>query len=274
MDTWRLLEPERLAGRFHMAIDDGLARQSPPQPVFRFYFWQPPAISLGYHQSEQNILFDNCQNDGIDVVRRPTGGRAILHAEELTYTVILPRDSRIASGGVHAVHNRISQALAQGLQSAGFDVKLNKEPVDLREHYGHHPGKMACFTAATPYELQIDGKKVVGSAQRQYPDTILQHGSILTGKRHRDIVRYLAESEDNRELLRDEFRNTTTELDDNSGYSINTDKLMHSILLAFASYFHIEWEYDSLSTREREQLFACANEFELFTSKYDSVTAK
>jgi lipoate-protein ligase A len=198
-------------GDRNMAIDlewmEKVARRG-DRGVIRFYQWQPYCLSLGHHQSWDSVDHERCCKDGIDVVVRPTGGRAVLHAEELTYSVILPVDEL---GSVHHVYRRISEALAEGLRAVGVPAHVARQGDDLRSHYRSVPGA-SCFSSSTEYEIQIDGRKIVGSAQRRSDGAMLQHGSILIGPFHRRIVNYLKLTPEQRHQMEKVLIEKTTEL--------------------------------------------------------------
>ena len=160
-------------------------------PTLRLYRWKPWAISLGYNQDESDINVARAISEGIDVVRRPTGGRAILHAEELTYCVIMEAGRR----SILQVYNEISRALVRGLALYGVSVSLQKSQPDFREEY-RQSSSIPCFSSSARYEIEWRGRKLVGSAQRRFGsgdrDVVLQHGSILCGPAHRLLSRYLA----------------------------------------------------------------------------------
>ena len=131
------------------------------------------------------------QSAGIDVVRRPTGGRAILHANELTYSVVM----QVRGKNVLNVYEDISRALIVGLQELGASVAIEKSQPHFPSLY-RSSSSVACFSSAGRYEIKYNGKKLVGSAQRRYAvvngeEVVLQHGSILLGSEHKQIVDYL-----------------------------------------------------------------------------------
>ena len=152
-------------------------------PVLRFFLWRPPAISLGYLQSESDIDAEKCARDGIDIVRRPTGGRAILHSAEFTYSVTIPPWHPLAKMTILQTYNEISRALALGLRNLGIPAKLARGTGRI------NPKNPSCFSSTSRYELVVDGKKLVGSAQRRKNggmyirnDELIDHG--LTGYPH------------------------------------------------------------------------------------------
>ncbi len=160
-------------------------------PTVRVFRWQPWSVSLGHHQNVEDIDVRKCAADGIDVVRRPTGGRAILHAEELTYSVVMP----IGRRSVLEVYNAISKALLQGLHLFGVDAQLQRSQPKFGEVY-RHASSIPCFSSSARYEIEWKGRKLVGSAQRRYNngcrEIVLQHGSILLGPAHVRLSEYIA----------------------------------------------------------------------------------
>lgn len=154
-------------------------------PTLRLYSWKPWAVSLGYNQSEQDIDRAKCSEYGFDIVRRPTGGRAILHANELTYSVVMYADGK----GITETYSMISKALVNGLAVLCPDVSYESSQPNFASLYKRQES-IPCFSASARYEVQVGGKKLVGSAQRRFsapdlPEVVLQHGSILLGPEHK-----------------------------------------------------------------------------------------
>src|SRR3984893_13338742 len=176
--AWRLLLDPPAAGGWNMAVDevllDGVAEGSAP-PTLRFYEWAPPCLSLGYFQPFEVVDVDGCRSLGVDVVRRPTGGRAILHDRELTYSVALPASELGHDGGVLPSYYRISLALQAGLPRLGAPATLAPESAACSLAV-HGP---VCFDRPSAHEILLHGRKLVGSAQMRRGGGILQHGSIL-----------------------------------------------------------------------------------------------
>jgi lipoate-protein ligase A len=175
---WRLLLDPPGTGAWNMAVDevllDGVAAGSAP-PTIRFYEWAPPCLSLGYFQAYEVVDAAGCRKLGVDVVRRPTGGRAILHDRELTYSVALPLRLLGDAGGVLPSYHRLSLALERGLRRLGVPVVLAPETA-AQSVPDHGP---VCFDRPSAYEILLGGRKLVGSAQVRRATGILQHGSIL-----------------------------------------------------------------------------------------------
>jgi lipoate-protein ligase A len=197
------------AGEFNMFADHWLARnfaEELDRPILRFYGWQPACISLGYHQNASDINQNRCRSEKIDVVRRPTGGRAILHAKELTYSVIYPYRNLDIQNFYRLIH--IPFVLA--LQEMGIPASFEPSQADFRNIYKTDRAFL-CFATSAKFEVEISGKKLIGSAQRVYENVILQHGSVLFGSQHRDLVDFLniPESRQN-EMKRYITEHTTT----------------------------------------------------------------
>jgi lipoate-protein ligase A len=168
-----------------MALDEAILeavsnRDSPP--TLRFYAWDPPCISLGVAQSIHDVDLERLGAKGWDLVRRSTGGRAILHTDELTYSIIAPSDNTHVAGGVLESYRHLSQGLVAGLQRLGMTVEIEPEKqLSIQER-----GNPVCFQAPSAYEITVNHKKLLGSAQVRRRSGILQHGTLpLSG----DITR-------------------------------------------------------------------------------------
>jgi lipoyl(octanoyl) transferase len=182
LNAWRLLVTEPADGATNMAIDEVLwrgRRAGTASPTLRFFAWSPPTVSLGYGQSlAEELSQDVCRALGVGLVRRPTGGSAIYHdgpERELTYSVAATNDDLGVGTDLLASYRWIARALARGLRELGAPVEI----VERRREYGPVPA--FCFARTGTYELELDGRKVVGSAQRRHGKSFLQHGSIVLG---------------------------------------------------------------------------------------------
>ncbi len=156
-----------------MAADEAVLNLFPKlkMPTLRFYGWVHPTLSIGRFQSVKEINLEECRRRGYEFVRRPTGGRAVLHDQELTYSVVCPVE--ILSESVVKSHEMLSEALALGLEQLGLQAKLTKGG-----RAAASSSTSACFAAPSWAELTVNGKKVIGSAQMRSKHAILQHGSI------------------------------------------------------------------------------------------------
>ena len=158
-----------------MAVDEFLFRSlgDEPRTFVRFYRWAKPTASLGYSQTVEKVLdLDYCRRNGIDVVRRITGGKLVLHHREITYSVA-SSDTEVFSSTLAESYRLISNALICGLEKMGLKARLAGPPPD-----SYRTGNMPCFAYPGLDEIEIDGRKIVGSAQKRVGRRFLQHGSI------------------------------------------------------------------------------------------------
>jgi lipoyl(octanoyl) transferase len=178
---WRLVVSTPAKGVWNMAVDEAflesiLAEDS--VPILRLYAWEPPCLSLGYGQGEADVDPERLSARGWDLVRRPTGGKAILHTDELTYSVIgSNRDPRL-TGGILASYLTLSGALATAMVKLGLDVDIQPSSKSGSGTISDGP---VCFEVPSPYEITSRGRKLIGSAQSRRGDAILQHGAIPLG---------------------------------------------------------------------------------------------
>jgi lipoate-protein ligase A len=196
---WRFLDTGFRSGAWNMAIDEAVLlshAQGLTPPTLRFFRWQPPCVSLGYFQSADDVDWEECARRGYDVVRRPTGGRAILHDEELTYSVVIADKEIVGGGSVLASYAALSQGLILGLRALGIEAHLegrkaygsmgvwereSSEVISPTPPHPHTPTPFSaanCFAAAARCDLVAGGKKIVGSAQMRRGGVILQHGAV------------------------------------------------------------------------------------------------
>ena len=214
--AWRFIDTAIANGYENMATDEAIylsCQQGNAPPTLRFYGWQPPAVSLGYFQKlESAVDMEECRRRGIDVVRRMTGGRAVLHHHELTYAVIAPENVHPFSPRVLDTYMTIGSCLLNALNGFG----LNAQWVALRDK---HRGDTAvprhetasCFSAPSWYEITVGGKKICGSAQKRGNGVLLQHGSILIDH-DPDVLAALLISRKGKEAFAREIDASTTSL--------------------------------------------------------------
>lgn len=198
-------------------------------PLLRLYAWQPWAVSLGANQRETDIDPQRCAERGFDLIRRPTGGRAILHADELTYCVVTP----LAEGQtIHDLYRDIHLVLREALLSLGAaGLDFEKSQPDFRTLYKTPNRSLPCFASAARYELQWQGRKLVGSAQRRYGTVVLQHGSILLGPGHEQLADVASLANDaERETMRSKLCAQTTTLSEICGRIISYEECAAAII--------------------------------------------
>jgi len=216
------------------------------ESVLRLYTWSPWSVSLGRHQVEGEIDRERCLADGIEIVRRPTGGRAILHAEELTYCVAMMANGQ----SVLQVYNAIGVALLRGLRAYGVHVSLEKSQPNFGTLY-RQTSSASCFSSSARYEIVLDKRKLVGSAQRRYGSgegtVVLQHGSILCGSAHLRLAEYLRlPDEGTRQAIRENLKSRTANLGDVMGNRVDFDLLSRCVKEGFEREWGITFQEHSL----------------------------
>ncbi|MHB1048934.1 MAG: lipoate--protein ligase family protein [Bacteroidota bacterium] len=244
--TWQFLNTGLRSGAYNMEFDVRRAEQllrGEIGPVLRVFGWKPWAISLGHHQSDGDIDSVKCAEYGFDIVRRPTGGRAILHANELTYSVVMPANEK----GITEIYSMISRALVNGLKTICPSVSYETSQPNFAALYKRQES-IPCFSSSARYEVQIDGKKLVGSAQRRFSrdgsEVVLQHGSILLGPEHRLLteVLHLANEEIKKKITED-IDQKTVDLSTATGRTVTFDETAEAILAGFRNELGIQFEH-------------------------------
>lgn len=239
-----------------MAVDLSLVRCYQGIPVLRVYGWRPPAVSLGYHQSLQEIDRARCAADGVDVVFRPTGGRAVLHDQEVTYAVILGRESRLFDRQIMTVYERISRGILVALSQLASDLTFERSgstPAD------YHRGDMSslCFASSVQHEIGFEGRKMIGSAQRRFGDVVLQHGSILLDQAHLRLAEYLAgKSEEQKSAVRRYMENRTACLNQLVASPVSRSRVTQALRQGFAALWSLAFTDSGLTAPETAVMIA------------------
>ena len=195
--TWRLLRTQPARGTWNMAVDEAIlefAARGEVPPTLRLYAWAPPCLSLGYAQPIKDVDLKQLQEFGWEIVRRPTGGKAILHTNELTYSVCGPNSEPRLVGGVLESYQRLSFALLEALTLMGINADTVSNSASQQTLTEDNP---VCFEVPSNYEITVDSKKLIGSAQARRKSGVLQHGSMpLSGDLTR-ILKVLDFTDDN-----------------------------------------------------------------------------
>lgn len=248
---WRLLiEDEPRTGAWNMALDEALmqavaAGESPP--TLRLYQWSPPCLSLGKRQPLDGVDLAACQAAGVDVVRRATGGWAILHTDEVTYSVTVPPDDPRAEGAILDAYRKLSAGLVAGLRRLGVPAEMN--PVVPG---GAFNVSAACFEVPSAYEIVVGDRKLIGSAQTRPQGRVLQHGSLpLEGDIAR-VAQFLAfDRPEERTELADHLRARATTLSAVLGRAIGFHEAAEALAAGFAEALSLHLERGEPSAAER-----------------------
>jgi len=174
---WRLIDSGPCSASYNMALDEAIAtsvRNFKAPPTLRFYTWNTPSLSLGCFQKTLDLDLDYCKQNTIPLIRRPTGGRAILHGDELTYSFAVRTDKEPFSEGLMESYRRISIAFNLAFQKIGIQVVSKMQ----KERGGVLTGTPLCFESSSYGEILLNNRKIVGAAQKRWKDGLLQQGSI------------------------------------------------------------------------------------------------
>lgn len=237
---WKYINTGSNTGSYNMEFDMNLVRDASfDEIIFRLYRWNPYCISLGANQNFSGIDLEKANANGIDIVKRPTGGRAILHSEELTYSVVLPLGN---NSSPRHIYQQINFALIEGLKIHDSNLtQLEIEGVqpDLPAFYKENLST-ACFGVPAKNEIKYSGKKLVGSAQRKIGSVLLQHGSIMCGNYHVNLADYLNLPLNDRIKINEDLKSKTTELETILNIQTDYDKLSESLVAGFEKFFAVK----------------------------------
>ncbi|MBN2245974.1 MAG: lipoate--protein ligase family protein [Candidatus Aminicenantes bacterium] len=242
MKEWDLIIDEiPMEGAWNMAVDEYLFRsvQEGTRTFLRFYRWKRPTLSLGNSQKFENVLDkDACQKHGIDVVRRITGGKLVLHHRELTYC-LCSSETDTFTDTLQGSYRMISEALVLGLKKMGIDAALTSA---TPSHYARRHS--LCFSAPAQNEIEVDGKKIIGSAQKRKGDCFLQHGSIPT-EEDESLLHEVSYFDKQKESIH------MTSLQTLLKREINFEEGVDYLSRGFCEYFHIGLNPHSLGDSEK-----------------------
>lgn len=252
--TWRILRSGFAGGAENMAVDEAIlyahaAGKVPP--TLRFYGWRPAAVSIGYFQSmEKEIDLEACRRLGVDWVRRPTGGRAVLHDIEVTYSAVVSLS--ILPGTVLETYRVLSQGLLEGMRILGVAAEMST--ADPKEIMKEHETTAACFDVPSWYELVAQGKKVIGSAQTRHEDTLLQHGAIILHfdpEKMTSVLRF--PSEEVRARVARALGGRAAGLSDLAGRELSFGEVQEAMAQGFSRGMGIQVDEGSLTAGEVEE---------------------
>lgn len=235
---WRLIQDAPQDGPTNMASDEALllsCQVGRSRPTLRLYRWSNPTVSVGYHQPiDGEVDLTACRQRGVSLVRRPTGGRAVLHHQELTYSLVLPIQE--GSRGVLQDYRWISHCLLLGLKRLGLAAMMSRG--------GRSTGgcRGLCFLATSRYELAVNGQKLVGSAQRRLSRALLQHGSLLIAI---DYAHWTALFPQGKELV-----HRATALEPVLGRRPSFEEVTEAILIGFRETGGVHFENGELTAEE------------------------
>ncbi|MGA2504052.1 MAG: biotin/lipoate A/B protein ligase family protein [Anaerolineales bacterium] len=249
-DVWRLVSTPAAHGAWNMAVDEAILEavgQRASPPTLRLYAWEPACLSLGYAQPLTDVDITRLRAYGWELVRRPTGGRAILHTDELTYSVIAPLDEPRVAGGVLESYSRLAAALVEALRLLKLPVEIHEQAVGKSK-----TPNPVCFEVPSTSEITVGGKKLVGSAQARRKEGILQHGSLpLNGDLTRILLALVFSDEEARRHAADRLLERATTVETALGRVISWDEAAKAFTAAFSSVLGLTLQPEELSPQEK-----------------------
>jgi lipoate-protein ligase A len=245
MKIWRFLDTGALSPACNMAIDRALLAlhaNGKSLPTLRLYQWQPPGVSLGYFQRQHDLDLEACRRLGYEVVRRPTGGRAVLHLNDLTYAVIAGTAEGMPSA-VSAAYNLLAQGLLHAFRLVGIAVGMGREQRD--SHLND-----VCFLRCTRGAIVHQKKKLVGSAQTWHASSLLQHGSIIVKPQVEAWLALIKRGDESLEAVRARLTARLTSVEEILGRAPKLVELKEAIRQGMAQALGVEFQSEELSTAE------------------------
>ncbi len=275
---YRLLLTDPADGASNMAVDEAVllsvaAGESPP--TLRFFAWAPPCLSLGYAQPVEDADLKRIAHFGFGLVRRPTGGRAILHTDELTYSILTPQTDPRVAGGIVESYRRLSEGLMRGLTRLGAKTRNdrvftaeNAEGTEKNTRNGSAISANSavkenpvCFITPSNYEITANGKKLIGSAQARKHGMVLQHGSLpLTGDIARICEALVFENETARDAAKGQVRARATTLESALGRAVSWEEAAEAMKAGFAEALALDLQPAPLTDEEMAMATALRQE--------------
>ena len=245
---WRLINYSRHDAYENMAIDEAIFQETiknKTKPTIRFYGWQPAAVSIGYFQDPQKELnLEQCSNLRIDIVRRLTGGKAVFHNDEITYSVTAGIGENFFPADILGTYKVISDCLIKGLLYLGIDANLAKDFLGTKDN----DLKSCCFSVPSRNELLVAGRKICGSAQMRTRGGFLQHGSLLLTFDPAKALTVILPSSNSEHLAK--LRNSVAAISEVAANPLETSDICHALKKGFAEVLGVEIAEDSLTPSE------------------------
>lgn len=262
---WRVLDTGVNDAAVNMAIDEAImlahgAGNVPP--TLRFYGWRPAALSLGYFQKARaEVDLEACARQGVDVVRRLTGGRAVLHDAELTYSLVVRADDPLVPPTITASYRYFSGGIVAGLAALGIDAAMSMPKSAYGQTGKQEHSSSACFDAPSHYEILCAGRKLVGSAQVRKNGAILQHGSLLLRFQPEKLTRLLkVQSEEKRQKLTQALAGCVASLAEVSNGELDRTRVRDALVNGFSAALGIGLQQVGLTEAERQMSERLAEE--------------
>jgi lipoate-protein ligase A len=242
---WRFIYTGKNDAFFNMALDEALlilSEEKNTPPVLRLYQWEPKAVSIGYSQVvERTLDLRKCRKMNVDVVRRITGGRAVLHDDDLTYSICASKDYFTSLGeSINETYKRISLAFLKSLSLLKIEGDWEKKS---QQENRSTPFSFSepCFSSSSKYEIKVDGKKLIGSAQRRFGNSFVQHGSIGLKDQSLDLVDLLPDMDkEKKEKAKTSSGKYFISIQALLGTNPQVSEIISAIKSGFGSFFSVD----------------------------------
>lgn len=264
-EIWRFIDSGASSPSFNMALDEALLdwnSEGKIPPTIRFYGWNPATLSIGYFQKvEKEINMEAVKSHGLGFVRRPTGGRGVLHDHELTYSVIVSEEHPNMPKTVTEAYRVISEGILKGFHHLRMDAYFAVPKTAEERDSLKNPRSAVCFDAPSWYELVVEGRKVAGSAQTRQKGVILQHGSILLDLDEDKLFSlFKYPNERVKERMQKAFKNKAVAINEISKARITLEQAKDAFKKGFAEGLNIELEPYELTEAEMAYVNKLAKE--------------
>lgn len=262
MEHWRIVFTGAGDAFFNMALDEAIlqsCQRGYVVPTLRLYLWRPPAISIGYSQPAQSTVdLNKCRENDIDVVRRITGGRAVLHENEMTYSVCASvREYPQLGEDINDTYQKISFALLESLKGLNIQAEWVKPHREEIGSTGNYYFSKPCFMSISRYEITVEGKKLIGSSQRRFQDSFIQHGSIPLGPGKFNLADLLSiesfgSENKGRPIVKRKLEENSTSLGRILKREVECEEVVSALKKGFGEFFGAEMVENKLSRKEIE----------------------
>jgi len=247
---WRFIPYKQLNAFENMAIDEAIFRENQLRdaaPTLRFYSWCPPSISLGYFQeTSKEIDVEECRRYHIDIVRRPTGGKAVLHEHDLTYAVVAKENNPLFPPDILGTYRVISGCIADALSELGIEAEMAGDGRASQDELL----KASCFSSPSRYELLVKKRKICGSAQVRSRGVFLQHGSILLDFDPVKTCAVLLSHNSDRVRHVKQLRESVTSINEHTGPIVNVAMICDALKKNFEKKLGIELVQEEMTPEE------------------------
>jgi len=260
VETWYFIDSKENSPAYNMALDEKLMewhRNKELPPIIRFYGWAPATLSVGYFQQiEKEIDLKAVNSYQLGFVRRATGGRGVLHDDELTYSVVVSEDHPAMPETVTEAYRVISEGLLEGFRNLGLQAEFSIPRSFEEKENLKNPRSSVCFDAPSWYELVVEGRKLAGSAQTRQKGIILQHGSIILSIDEEKLFDlFIFPNEKVRRRMQQGFHKKAVAMNDILDKTVSLDQVKLAFKKGFETGLNIQLKSYVLTEEQESQVY-------------------